>query len=748
VQAPPAQAGGKPGEGENREDGPDLAWTRKLRRRRTRVPTVLQLEAVECGAASLAMVLGHYGAWIPLEELRIACGVSRDGTNALSLVRAARSYGLDANGFKRELEDLPDEPFPVLAFWGFHHYVVIEGASRRGLWLNDPAYGRRLATWGEADTAFTGLTLRFAPAESFKRCGRPPSGLRGLLPMASGSWSAIVYALIAGITLLLPALAIPVVTQLFVNHAIARTGEDWALALAGALALALLFQWYFLRLQQLVSLRFNVKLGLVLGNRLVGQALRLPQSFFEQRFAGDVAYRVTLASQVAAALSGQLAPAALAALTSLVYLGLLVAFSPPLAAIAVAGGLADALALWLARRKREELSLRATKEESTFNGAMAYGIQTIETVKATGGESDLFATVTGIHARVISAWNDFQRPTIVLSALPQFISQATTLAVLGVGGVLAIDGTISVGTLLASSVALAGFLAPIATIVNLGSTVQQLRANLDRMEDLLEQPEDPVLRSPGAANSEPARVPAKLRGELELRGVTFGYSHVAGPLIEGFDLRLAPGARVAIVGRTGSGKSTIAKLAAGLLLPWDGEVLLDGRPYLEQPRDAITSSLAMVNQEIVLFAASVRDNLTLWDHSIPLEDVVEAARDAVIHEEIVRRPAGYDAVVDEAGRNWSGGERQRLEIARSLAARPSILVLDEATSALDPLVELEVDGALRRRGCTSLIVAHRLSTIRDADEIVVLDRGRVVERGTHDDLVRLDGHYRRLVAAE
>lgn len=729
---------------------PDLSFTKRIRRRRSAVPTVLQLEAAECGAAALAMVLAHHGAWVPLEELRIASGVSRDGASALSLIHAARRYGLEAEGFKRELDELQDEPFPVIAFWGFNHFVVIEGVSRKGLLLNDPSSGRRVASWEEADRALTGVVLHLAPGPGFEKRGRPPSALRGLFPLAAGSWSAVVYAILAGVALLVPALAIPLASKLYLDVVVGNGDASFAASLALALGTAVLVQWYLLRLQQLVSLRFNVKLGLLFGDRLVARALRLPQSFYDQRFSGDIAYRVTLASEVAATLSGQLAPALLGTITCLVYLALLAAFSLPLAGIAVLSAVLQGVAVWVARRRREALSSRSTKELTAFNGTVAYGLQTIETVKATGSESDLFASATGVHARVLSSWNDFQRPTILLSAMPAFAGMAATLAVLGVGGLLAIDGDLALGTLLAATIALAGFLAPIATIVNLGSTVQQLRANLIRMEDLLEQPEDPVLvrsRAPGPAESRGAPV-GRLRGELELRGVTFGYSRTAPPLLHGFDLHLRPGARVAVVGPTGSGKSTVAKLASGLLLPWEGEVLLDGRAYLDWPRESITASLALVSQDIVLFRASMRDNLTLWDRSIGEEDMVAAARDAAIHGEIVRRPGGYDALIEEAGRNWSGGERQRLEIARSLATRPSILVLDEATSALDPLVERDVDRALRRRGCTALIVAHRLSTIRDCDEIVVLDRGKVVERGTHDELVALDGRYRRLVSAD
>jgi NHLM bacteriocin system ABC transporter peptidase/ATP-binding protein len=726
--------------------------------RRARVPTVLQMEAVECGAAALAMVLAYHRRLVPLEEVRQACGVSRDGSKASNVVKAARGYGLIAKGFKKEPAELRKLPVPMIVHWNFNHFVVLEGFGKGRAFLNDPGHGPRTVTEEEFDQSFTGVALTFEPGPEFAAGGEERTLAAALGRRLAGLHGALAYVVLAGLALVLPGLLVPTFSRVFVDDVLVKGMADWVRPLAWFMAATALVIALLAWLQQRYLLRLETRLAIGTSARFLWHVLHLPLQFFTQRFPGEIASRVGINDRVAQLLSGELATTMLAAVMVAFYAALMVRYDPVLAAIVVATGALNMAALRFVSRRRTELSQRLQQDRGKAIGTAMGGLLNIENLKATGSESDFFARWSGYYAKAANAQHQLALQTTLLSAVPPLLLAVSTALLLGLGGLRVMDGELSMGMLIAFQALMMAFLAPVGSLVNMGSALQEVRGDMNRLDDVLRaQRESAQYPVPSAQYAVPgvaeeldsfAGVPARLSGHLELRRVSFGYSRLEPALIQDFTLTLKPGARVALVGGSGSGKSTVARLVSGLYEPWAGEVLLDGIPRARIPRPVMTSSFAVVDQDVFLFEGSIRENLTMWDPTVPEPDLVEAARDACIHEDVSARPGGYASKVEEGGRNFSGGQRQRMEIARALVNRPSVLVLDEATSALDPTVEQQIDDNLRRRGCTCLIVAHRLSTIRDCDEIVVLDAGCIVQRGTHDELKDADGPYRDLIAAE
>ncbi|HEX6745977.1 MAG TPA: NHLP family bacteriocin export ABC transporter peptidase/permease/ATPase subunit [Longimicrobium sp.] len=722
-----------------------LRLVRREAQTRVRVPTILQLEAVECGAATLAMVLAHHGRWVPLEELRLACGVSRDGSKASNMVKAAVRYGMVAKGFKKEPAQLRDLPVPSILHWNFNHFVVLEGFRKGWAYLNDPATGPRRVTLEELDQAFTGVVLTFRPGEAFARGGALPGIVQSLRGRLRGAQAAVAFAVAAGAVLVVPGLVAPAFSRVFVDQVLVKGLSAWTLPLLVAMAAAGLVMGGLTWLQQRQLLRLETRLALGSSGRFLWHVLRLPVGFFTQRFAGEISSRVAINDRVAQLLSGELATTLLSLLVIAFYAAVMVQYDLLLAGLGVTVAALNVLALRWVSRRRTDISQRLQQDRGKLMGVAMGGLQTIETLKATGSEAAFFSRWAGQQAKVVNAQQELALYTHLLSVVPPFLMAVNTALLLGIGGVRVMDGRLSMGMLVALQALLLAFISPVNRLVDLGGTLQEVKGGLARLDDVLNATPDPMA---GAFAADEAEEAPRLEGRLELRGVTFGYSPLEPPLIDGLSLVLEPGRRIALVGESGCGKSTIARLVAGLHHPWAGEVLLDGRPRDALAPAAIASSLAFVDQDVFLFAGTVRDNLALWDPGVSEAELVRAARDACVHDEITARPGGYHGRVEEAGRNFSGGQRQRLEIARALVGNPSLLVLDEATSALDPPTEAAVDDALRRRGCACLIVAHRLSTIRDADEILVLERGKVVQRGTHDELYAAGGPYRALLEAE
>lgn len=718
------------------------------RPRPVRTPTILQMEAVECGAAALAIVLAHFGRWVPLEELRIACGVSRDGSKASNMVKAARTYGLEAKGFKREPQSLRTLQPPSILHWNFNHFLVLEGIHKGRVYLNDPAAGPRVVTEEELDEAFTGVVLTFKAAPDFQPRGEPPRLIPALKRRLRGAGAALAFVILAGLALVLPGLAVPVFSKVFIDSVLLENRDEWLRPLLLGMGIAALVTGAVTWLQQSYLLRLETRMSLAGSSHFLWHVLRLPVEFFNQRFAGDISNRVGINDRVAQLLSRDLAVNALGAGLIVFFALVLVQYDLVLTLVGIAVVSLNVAALRFVSRKRADGSRRLQQDHGKMVGTAIGGLQMIETLKATGGESDLFARWAGYQAKVVNARQDLERYTQILDAVPPLLVAVNSALILGIGGMRVMDGQITLGGLVAFQALMASFVAPVTRLVNLGGRLQTVEGDMARLDDVLRYRVDESVAAGEQEGAPPEGDPVKLTGTLELRDVSFGYSRLDPPLIEGFNLTLRPGSRVALVGGSGSGKSTLARLVTGLYTPWSGEILFDGRRRDEVPRGVLTSSLATVDQSIFLFEGTVRDNLTLWDTTVPLPEVVAAARDACIHEDIAARPGGYDSAVDEGGANWSGGQRQRLEIARALVGRPSLLVLDEATSALDPTTEAQIDESLRRRGCTCLIVAHRLSTVRDADEILVLRKGKVVQRGTHDELKAMEGPYADLIRAE
>lgn len=718
----------------------------KAKGRRVKTPTMLQMEAVECGAASLGMVLGYYGRRVPLEDLRYECGVSRDGSNAGSLLKAARNYGMETKGFRKPWEAVKEAPLPCIIFWNFNHFLVVEGHGNGRFYLNDPASGPRWVTEAEFAQQFSGVLLTFQPGPDFKPGGPTPSVIRGLQQRLAGTHRALLFVALVSLALVVPGLIIPAFSRIFVDDVLLGGMSQRFGPLLLGMALTAVLRGGLTWLQQYYLLRMETKIALSNASRFFWHVLRLPMQFFNQRHGGEVGHRVGLNDRVAQLLSGRLATAMLNLGTILFFLVLMFRYSTLLTAIAIGAALLNLACLQWVARMRVDQSRRLLQDESKVITTAMAGLQSMETLKATGSESDFFAKWSGYHARLVHSQQTMGLSTQYLGAVPSLLQTLSNVAVLGIGGIQVMNGDLTIGMLVAFQSLMMSFMHPVNDLVSMGSELHEVEGVINRLDDILNYDVDASIAAEALAASLAGTRPAKLTGQVEFRNVTFSYDRLRPPLIQDFNLILRPGTRVALVGGSGSGKSTISKLLTGLYQPWSGEILFDGETRQQVPREVLTLSLASVDQDIRMFEGTVGENLTLWDTTIPKEHVVQAARDACIHDEISARPGGYEYSLSEGGRNFSGGQRQRLEIARALVGNPTILVLDEATSALDVHTERLVDQHLRKRGCTCVIVAHRLSTIRDCDEIIVLDQGKVVERGTHDELRDRGGRYANLIA--
>ncbi len=720
---------------------------------KVKTPTVLQMEAVECGAAALSMILGHYGRFVPLAELRQGCGVSRDGVTAANVLKAARNYGLIAKGFKKSIESLKQLPPPFIVFWNFNHFLVVDEISENSIRLNDPALGPRKVTLEDFDQGYTGIALTFTPGETFQRGGSKPSALKGLKRRLSGSLGALAFCTFAGFLLVLPTLALPAFSRIFIDNILLAKRLDWLPYVLLGMGLTVVVQSLLTALQLRYLRSLKIKLSVGMTSRFVWHVLRLPVGFYAQRFAGEISDRIDLNDSVASVLSGRLTTTAISLVMIVFYAIAMLQYDIPLTLIIITFAAINIFTLQWVSRTRTDANRRLAQEYGKAAGVSIAGLQSIETLKASGLESDFFARWSGYYTKASNAQQELGLTNRLLGLLPSLLTTLTALSLLIVGGWRVINGSLSIGMLIAFQLLMQSFQSPVRNLVGFANTLQVLQGSLERLDDVLENEVDEVFgykrfertNQPTDENSDRQPTAVRLSGSIDIKNLSFGYSPLDAPLIQDFNLSIKPGQRIAFVGGSGSGKSTLVKVIAGLYQPTAGAVFFDDISSKEIPRPVLTNSIAMVEQEILLFAGSVKDNLTLWDSTVPDEQLRQACQDAEIEETILSLPYGYDAQLLEGGQNLSGGQRQRLEIARALVANPSILIMDEATSALDSETEKIIDQNLRRRGCTCLIVAHRLSTIRDADEIIVLERGQVVQRGSHNELWQQPGHYANLI---
>lgn len=723
-----------------------IAYCRKRWQIRKRTPTIIQMEAVECGAASLAIILAYFGKYVPLEELRATCGVTRDGSNALNLIKAAHKYGLEAKGFKVEIDAITSLPTPFIVFWNFNHFLVVEGFGKEFVYLNDPATGPRKISYADFDDAYTGVSITFEPEEEFKRGGAPPRLWPSIKERLRSVKLPTLYLCLIGLLVLFPTLAIPAVTQIFYDNVLNAGQLNWQWAITATFILITIGIGTLTALQQKYLTRLNMRLSIKGSSEFLWHILRLPMTFYSQRFGGEIANRVSINDTAIQTLTINLAPTAINMLLIAFYAIVMIQYDLVIASIGIIAGFINLLALIIITRARTDAYARMRQETGKGVGFVIGALQHIEAIKAAGNETDFFSKWAGYYAKSLNAEREINEKDVVLTAIPFFLQSLSTAALLGIGTWRIINTDLTIGMLLALQALLNAFLSPLIQMVNLGSTLQSLKIDFARINDVMKNKVDPIFTY---QQQLPQHDPTtKLKGYLQLKEVSFGYSPLAPPIINKLSFELKPGQTIAFVGPSGCGKSTIAKLISGLYQPWEGEILYDGKPLKAISRKTFSNSLASVDQEIFLFSGTIKENLTLWDSTISEENLINAAKDAQIHNEILERQDGYDTMLTEGGGNLSGGQRQRLEIARTLVLSPRFLIMDEATSALDSNSEEQISKNIHRRGCTCVMIAHRLSTIKDCDEIIVLDNGTVVQRGTHDELRKVPGIYQELIQKE
>ena len=707
-----------------------------------KTPTIYQMEATECGAASLSMIFAYFGKNIPLEQMRIETGVSRDGCNAGNIMRCAKKYGLECRGFRKEPEALKELPTPCIIHWNFNHFVVFEGFKGKHAFINDPAMGRRKLTMEELDDSFTGVVLTFKKTDAFVKEKKKNTMMSFIKHRLKGQYSTLFRLLFVGLLLVFPGLVFPVLSQVFMDDVLMGGNTDWFTKLILFMCATILLQALLTIYRNVVLAKLQKKMVLLSAREFLHNMFRLPISVFDQRYVGDLSGRVSNNANVSVFLAGELAETVLNIFVAIFYLVLLLIYSPILTAIAVSTVVVNLIVVKITSDMFSNASIKLQQDSGKLAGAVCAGLSITSTLKASGAENEYVGRILGYNAKTICTEQKLSKTQQVINAIPDAVKMLGDVLILIVGGLIVINGEMTIGMLVAFTTLFGSFSEPVDALVGFVKNIQTTKADINRVEDIMKYPLDEKFDE----SVDKKRMKTKLDGSVELDDIAFGYSKLKDPIVAGFSFKIECGSSIAFVGSSGCGKSTVSKIVSGLYKPWQGRLLFDGIPVEEIPNEVMNASVSTVSQNITLFSGSVRDNLTMWNDSISESDMIAAAKDACIHDIISQKPGAYDYKLTEGATNLSGGQRQRLEIARALATNPTVLIMDEATSALDPVVEKKIMDNIKRRGCTCVIVAHRLSAIRDCDQIIVMNRGKIVQRGSHDKLAQVEGHYKRFIS--
>ena len=712
-----------------------------MKRTYKKTPTVFQMEATECGAASLSMIFAYFGKHMPLEQMRIETGVSRDGCNAGNMMRAAKKFGLECHGYRKELNSLLEVQTPCIIHWNFNHFVVFEGIKNGHAYLNDPAVGRRKLTIEELDDGFTGVVLTFALTDKFEKQKKNNNILSFVNDRLHGQYNVLAKLLFIGLLLVFPGLVMPVTSQILLDDVIVGGNTEWFSAVIWCIVFLVIMQASLQYYRGIILQKLQNKMTLLSLHKFVSHLFRLPIGFFDQRYAGDLSGRVDNNNNVNVFLAGELAETVLNIFVAAFYLILLLIYSPTLTLIGVASIVINIVIVKISSEYLSNASMKMQQDSGKLSGAVCAGINITSTLKASGTENDYVSRILGYYAKTTSLEQKLSKYQQIINVIPQIASLISSVLVLMIGGLYVIEGAMTIGMLVAFNSLLSSFTKPVNGLVGFVQEIQTLKADINRVEDITAYPEDSKFDKKGKL----VNFKSKLSGKIDFNDIAFGYSKLETPLMENFNFKLTPGSSIAFVGPSGCGKSTVAKIVSGLYEPWSGEIKFDEVNVKEIPKEVMNSSVSTVSQSITLFSGTVRDNITMWNSGILEADMIKAAKDACIHDVITQKPGAYDFVLTEGATNLSGGQRQRLEIARALVTNPSILVMDEATSALDPVIEKKILDNIKRRGCTCIIVAHRLSAIRDCDQIIVMKRGKIIQHGSHEELANVEGVYQELI---